>query len=72
MVSFITQFTIAFQNEQARKTLDQTLRNQLDSMKLLLVVVGELRDDQEELLEKLGVASSPQAPLVDQEQLEGV
>lgn len=63
LISFVTQFTIAFQNEQAASALDLTLRNQAETMRLLVTLAKKLEQEQEEnqdeLLEKLeGLAES--------------
>lgn len=54
LVSFVTQFTLAYQNEQARRADELTLRNQADMMRLLVALAKEIHDDQEALIEKLG------------------
>lgn len=70
LISFITQFTIAFQNEQASHTLDLALRNQADTMRLLVALTQEIRGEQEEILAELeDLAAGGDPPPVDETQL---
>jgi low affinity Fe/Cu permease len=71
LISFVTQFTIAFQNEQASEALDLALRNQADTMRLLVALTQEIRGEQEEILAELeDLAAGVDAPHMDETKLD--
>lgn len=67
-----TQFTIAFQNDEARRADELQLRNQMHTMELLVALAKEIRGEQDENQQELLAQIKELAEDLDLEQLDKI